>query len=213
MTALAGLLGPGLQGFGLGGSLIVAIGAQNAFVLRQGLKRQYVFTLATLCFVSDAALIALGCGGFGSVVQAHPQWLRAVTWIGAAFLFAYALRSAWAALRAQALDPSQAPAVESSYRRIVLSGLAVTWFNPHVYLDTVVLLGGIAGRYAGAHRLAFAVGAATASCLWFYGLGFGAAKLAPLFARPATWRVLDGLIALTMAALAFSLLRSAGAAG
>lgn len=194
-----------LSGFALGGSLIVAIGAQNAYVLRQGLKRQYVFTLATICFVSDALLIALGCAGFGSLVQAWPQAVRIVTWIGAAFLIAYGLRAARAAFKPQTLQTGGA-ADAGGWRKAVLVCLALTWLNPHVYLDTVLLLGGIAGRYPAAERLWFGVGAVTASGVWFYGLGYGAGRLAPLFAKPLTWRLLDGAIALTMWIIAAMLL-------
>jgi L-lysine exporter family protein LysE/ArgO len=199
-----------LQGSGLSASLIVAIGAQNAFLLRQGLRREYVFTLATVCFVSDATLIALGCGGFGALVQTHPQLIVAVTWIGALFLIGYGLRNAWSALNPKPLDPGEAPAVAGGYRRAVLSMLALTWLNPHVYLDTVLLLGGIAGRYAGTERIVFALGAMSASGIWFYGLGYGARLLAPLFRKPITWRLLDALIALTMWTIAALLLSRPG---
>jgi L-lysine exporter family protein LysE/ArgO len=198
------------QGFGLSVSLIVAIGAQNAFLLQQGLRREYVLTLATICFVSDAALIALGCGGFGALVQAHPQLIVAVSWIGALFLICYGLRNAWSALNPRPLDMDEAPAVVGGYRRAVLSMLALTWLNPHVYLDTVLLLGGIAGRYAGSDRIAFALGAMSASGAWFYGLGYGARLLAPLFRKPITWRLLDALIALTMWTIAALLLSRPG---
>jgi L-lysine exporter family protein LysE/ArgO len=194
-----------LSGLGLSGALIVAIGAQNAFLLRQGLRREHVFILATICFLSDATLIALGCAGLGSLVQAHPGLVQTIRWIGAAFLFWYGLRSARAALHPQVLEAgSNAPSV--GQRAAMRTMLALTWLNPHVYLDTVLLLGGIAGRYPGTTRAAFAIGAMTASMLWFYGLGFGAGVLAPLFRRPQTWRVLDGLIALTMWSIAASLL-------
>jgi len=196
---------PALSGFALGASLIVAIGAQNAYLLRQGLRREHVGWLATICFVSDALLIALGCAGLGTLVQAHPDALRAVRWIGVAFLLWYGLRSARAALKGDALK-LEADTRSASRGAAVRTMLALTWLNPHVYLDTVVLLGGIAGRYAGNDRLGFACGAMTASGLWFFGLGFGAARLAPLFERPGVWRVLDALIALTMWAIALSLI-------
>lgn len=195
------------RGLGLGGSLIVAIGAQNAYLLKQGLRREHVFVLATICFLSDALLIALGAGGFGALVQSHPAFIRLATWVGAAFLFAYALRSARAALNPGALAVDAA-GTGSPLRTAVLTCLAVTWLNPHVYLDTVLLLGGIAGQYPLATRLWFAAGAMSASCAWFYGLGYGAARLAPLFRQPRTWRVLDGLIAVVMGTLAIMLLRS-----
>lgn len=196
------------QGLGLSASLIVAIGAQNALVLRQGLKRQFQFSLATLCFVSDAALILLGCAGFGALVQAHPRAVQAVTLIGAVFLLVYGWRSARAAWHPSVLDAAAAAVLPPSWRRVMLGGLAVTWLNPHVYLDTVLLLGGIAGRYAAAPRLAFAAGAASASLIWFYGLAYGAGLLAPLFRRASTWRLLDALIALTMWSIAAFLLAS-----
>lgn len=194
-----------LSGFGLSGALIVAIGAQNAYLLRQGLRREHVFVLATICFASDATLIALGCAGLGTLVQAHTGLVRAIRWIGAAFLLWYGLRSARAALHPQVLEADAA--TQATVRGpAVRTMLALTWLNPHVYLDTVLLLGGIAGRYPGATRIAFALGAMSASFVWFYGLGFGAGLLAPLFRRPQTWRVLDGLIALTMWTIAMSLL-------
>lgn len=194
------------QGLGLSAGLIVAIGAQNAFVLRQGLKREQVLVVASICFLSDALLIALGCAGLGALVQAHPGFVAAVRWIGAAFLTFYALRNAWSALRTQGLEASGAAAA-LDLRSAALTTLALTWLNPHVYLDTVLLIGGLAGRFEAAERMAFAAGAMSVSALWFYGLGFGARSLAPLFRKPLTWRVLDLLIALTMLAIAVSLLQ------
>lgn len=202
------LLGSALAGLGLSGSLIVAIGAQNAFVLRQGLRREHVGLVATLCFVSDATLIVIGCAGLGQLIQAHPAWVSAVTWVGAAFLTVYGLLHVRSALRPQALQ-ADAPVTPTPRGTVIRTVLALTWLNPHVYLDTVLLLGSIAGRYPGAQRVAFAVGACTASLLWFYGLGYGAVRLAPLFARPGAWRVLDGLIAVVMLTIAASLLLAA----
>lgn len=199
------------QGLGLSASLIIAIGAQNAFLLKQGLRRQHVFALATICFVSDATLIALGCGGFGTLVQAHPQLIVAVTWIGALFLIGYGFRNAWAVLHPQPPETAGAPAAARTLRQPALAMLALTWLNPHVYLDTVLLLGGLAGRYAAEERIAFALGAVSASAIWFYGLGYGARLLAPLFRKPLTWRLLDGFIALTMWTIAALLL--SGSAG
>ena len=204
----ATLLGSALAGLGLSGSLIVAIGAQNAFVLRQGLRREHVGLVATLCFVSDATLIVIGCAGLGQLIQAHPAWVSAVTWIGAAFLTVYGLLHVRSALQPQALQ-ADAPVTPTPRGTVIRTVLALTWLNPHVYLDTVLLLGSIAGRYPGAQRVAFAVGACTASLLWFYGLGYGAVRLAPLFARPGAWRVLDGLIAVVMLTIAASLLLAA----
>ncbi len=199
------LLSSYFQGFGLSAGLIVAIGAQNAFVLRQGLRREHVFVIATICFVSDALLIALGCAGFGTLVQAHPALVAGVRWVGAAFLLFYGVRSARAALWPQGF--AEEGETGGMTRGKAIAGIvALTWLNPHVYLDTVLLLGGIGGRLAATPRVAFAAGAASVSALWFYGLGYGAARLAPLFRRPRTWRVLDLVIAMTMWGIALALL-------
>jgi L-lysine exporter family protein LysE/ArgO len=143
-------------------------------------------------------------------VQAHPQLIVAVIWIGALFLIGYSLRNARSVLNPKPLDTGEAPTVAGGYRRAVLSMLALTWLNPHVYLDAVLLLGGIAGRYAGSERIALALGATSASGVWFYGLGYGARLLAPLFRKPITWRLLDALIALTMWTIAALLLSRPG---
>ena len=198
------LLAPAIAGLLLGGSLIVAIGAQNAFILRQGLLRQHVFILCMICALSDAALIGLGVAGLGAIISGSDLLIAVVTLGGAAFLAVYAVM----ALR-RALSPSALKAAKDgpgSLRAAVLTCLAFTFLNPHVYLDTVLLVGGLSARYEGTARLAFALGAMSASFLWFFGLGYGARVLEPLFARPSAWRVLDGLIALVMAMLSASLL-------
>ena len=189
-----------IPGFLLGLSLIVAIGAQNAFVLRQGLRREHVFAICAVCAGSDALLIAAGVAGFGALVKAVPWLAPVMRYGGAAFLFAYALRSLWSAWRHQgALDPAgDAP---RSLGVTVMTCLAFTWLNPHVYLDTLVLLGSVSTRY-GENRTGFALGAMSASFLFFFSLGYGARLLRPLFADPRAWRVLDALIGLTMASLA-----------
>jgi L-lysine exporter family protein LysE/ArgO len=194
-----------LQGLLLGGSLIVAIGAQNAFVLRQGLLRQHVFAVATICFLADALLILAGVGGMGKLVQAAPVTLRIVTIGGALFLAAYGLFAARRALHPGRLEAATAAAAD--LRQAIVTCLALTFLNPHVYLDTVVLLGGRATRFDGSPRIAYAIGAMSASCIWFYGLGYGARLLAPLFQRPVAWRVLDVIIAVVMWAIAFTLVR------
>jgi L-lysine exporter family protein LysE/ArgO len=196
-----------LQGFLLGASLIVAIGAQNAFVLRQGLLRQHVFPVATICFLADAILILAGANGMGSLVQAAPVTLRIVTFGGALFLAAYGLFAARRALHPGRLEAADAAAPD--LRRAVATCLALTFLNPHVYLDTVVLLGGLSTRFDGSARTAYTVGAMSASCFWFYGLGYGARLLAPLFQRPVAWRVLDFVIAAIMWAIAITLFREA----
>jgi L-lysine exporter family protein LysE/ArgO len=192
-----------LPGFLLGFSLIVAIGAQNAFVLRQGLRREHVFAVCAVCAGSDALLIAAGVAGFGALVNAAPWLAPAMRFGGAAFLLAYALRSLWSAWRnPSSLNPSAD--VRKSLGATLLACLAFTWLNPHVYLDTVVLLGSVSTRYAG-QRIAFALGAITSSFLFFFTLGYGARLLRPLFANPKAWRVLDAIIGITMLLLSAKL--------
>ena len=192
-----------VAGLGLGLSLIVAIGAQNAFVLRQGLRVEHVAAVVAVCLLSDVVLIAAGVGGAGALVTRAPVLVTVVCFAGAAFLLVYGLVAARRALRPAAL------VTEAAGRRVglvatVTTCLALTWLNPHVYLDTVVLLGSLAGTY-GERRWWFAGGAALGSALWFAGLGFGARLLRPVFARPTAWRVLDAVIAVVMMALAASL--------
>lgn len=215
-------------GFALGLSLIVAIGAQNLFVLRQGVRREHVAVVATVCAVSDAALIAAGVSGLGLVLQAAPWLVEVVRWAGAAFLLGYALlaaRRAWrptgATLRATDNDtdndpdtaPGTAPplaapptgvATRTRLLPVLLTCLALTWLNPHVYLDTVFLLGSVASTH-GDQRWWFAAGAMTASVVWFFGLAYGSRWLGRWLATPRAWRVLDGIIAVVMAMIAISL--------
>lgn len=193
-----------LKGLGIGASLIVAIGAQNAFVLRQGLLRQYVLTCALICTLCDMVLIYCGVAGMGLLISSSPELLAVAKWGGAVFLLAYGMRSAWAAFGSGGL--AVAGETSPSHAAIVVSALSFSLLNPHVYLDTVVLLGAVGGQQAGAARTAFTGGAMTASTLWFFSLGYGARLLAPLFARPMAWCVLDGLIALVMWVIAASLL-------
>jgi L-lysine exporter family protein LysE/ArgO len=205
------LVSAAVEGFLLGAGLIVAIGAQNAFVLRQGLLRQHVFAVATLCAASDLVLIAAGVAGLGGLVRGAPTVLLAVTLLGAAFLAAYgglAFRRALhpGALRAAVSGPA-------GLRAALATAAALTWLNPHVYLDTVVLVGSLSARHEGAGAAAFGAGAGLASILWFYGLGFGARLAAPLFARPAAWRFLDLLIGVVMWAITARLVLEAWNAG
>ncbi len=201
---MTSLFAPAIAGLLLGGSLIIAIGAQNAFILRQGLIRQHVFILCLICAVSDAMLIGLGVAGLGAVISGSDLLIAIVTLGGALFLACYAVLALRRALAPTALTAAKSGA--GSLKAAVLTCLAFTFLNPHVYLDTVLLVGGLSGRYQGEARLAFAIGAMSASFLWFFGLGYGARVLEPLFAKPSAWRVLDGLIALVMAALSVSLL-------
>jgi L-lysine exporter family protein LysE/ArgO len=193
-----------LNGFFLGASLIIAIGAQNAFILRQGLLRQHVFILCLICALADALLIALGVAGLGTLIQSSPKLIMSVTLGGAAFLFAYSFIAFRRAMRPQALDSRGKG--EASLRTAAAACLAFTLLNPHVYLDTVVLLGSLSARYEGQARLVYALGAMTASFVWFYALGYGARLLEPVFAKPAAWRILDVLIGLVMALIGLSLL-------
>lgn len=193
-------------GFGLGLSLILAIGAQNAFVLRQGLRRSHVFAVCLTCALSDAALIAAGVAGFGSLAQAAP-WIEPVMrWGGALFLIVYGARALLSAWRGGAVLMVEGGAVEA-FGPVLVTCLALTWLNPHVYLDTVVLLGSVAAQYE--DRVSFAIGAMTASFVFFFTLGYGARRLAPLFARPQAWRVLDLCVGLLMWAIAAALIRGA----
>ena len=193
-----------LSGLGFGLSLIIAIGAQNAFVLRQGLRREHVLPVVVICALSDAVLITLGVGGLGSLLQLVPWLLTVVRIGGAAFLIVYGALAARRALRPSALVAAD-DGTTTPVWTAVATVLALTWLNPHVYLDTVVLLGTVAGTY-GDERWWFGLGAVAASILWFTALGFGARLLRPLFAKPAAWRILDGIIAIVMIAIAVSLL-------
>ncbi|RWX75919.1 amino acid transporter [Neorhizobium lilium] len=200
------LLSAAFSGFALGGSLIIAIGAQNAFILRQGLIRSHVFVLCFICALSDALLIAAGVGGLGTVISQSPLLISAVTLGGALFLGTYAVMAFRRAAKPGVLV---AGAPESmALKPAVLACLAFTFLNPHVYLDTVVLLGSLSAAYHGAERAAYGLGAATASFAWFFGLGYGARFLAPVFARPAAWRILDVLIGIVMSMLALGLMVS-----
>ena len=193
---------PVLFGFVTGLSLIVAIGAQNAFVLRQGIRNEHVLPVVILCAVSDLVLIVAGVAGVGALVTAHPQLMTIARYSGAAFLLAYGLLAARRALQPAVMTPGDAGSARLP--AVLLTCLALTFLNPHVYLDTVVLLGTLASQQ-GEARWRFGAGAAAASLVWFFCLGFGARQLAGLFAKPVTWRILDGVIALTMITLSVSL--------
>ena len=196
-----------LDGLLTGLSLIVAIGAQNAFILRQGLRRAYVRPVVTVCLVSDFVLIVAGVAGIGVIVQ-HAGWaLQAVRWFGVAFLAWYGLSSAWRARR-PASSLSAARDAPGGRPAVVRRAVALTWLNPHVYLDTVVLLGSIANAHGTSGRWWFALGACLASLVWFTGLGFGARFAAGLLATPRAWQVLDLLIAATMLGIAVKLATS-----
>lgn len=192
-----------LSGFSLGLSLILAIGAQNAFVLKHGLKKQHVFLVCFICATSDALLITAGVSGFGAIIKAYPSIELFARYGGAVFLTIYALRSFISAMRSQhSLSPSDE--VPSSISATIFTCLAFTWLNPHVYLDTVVLLGSISTQYE-ATKLHFGAGAVLASFTFFFALGYGARVLIPIFRKPSAWKVLDFIIGLVMLSIAATL--------
>lgn len=188
-----------LAGFGLSLSLIVALGAQNAFVLRQGLRRERVGLVIAICTISDAILIAVGVAGLEFLLELAPWLAEAARWLGAAFLLGYALMAGWRALQpgSEGLNPASAGVIAGGtvpLWPVVLTALAMTWLNPSVYLDTTFLIGSVANSY-GDERWFFGAGAAVGSALWFVGLGLGARYLARWLRSPRSWRFLDGAIA------------------
>jgi L-lysine exporter family protein LysE/ArgO len=194
-----------LTGFGTGFSLILAIGAQNAFVLRQGLLQEHVFWVCLTCALSDAILIAIGVGGIGTIAAVAPWAISALTWGGVAFLVVYGAISLIRAFHPGALQA--ACANSSTLRATVITALALSWLNPHVYLDTVGLIGAVSTHFHGwPAKLAYAGGATLASFVFFFGLGYGARLLAPVFARPNAWAVLDVAIAVVMWSIALTLI-------
>ncbi len=209
MLAPSASLPAALSGLGFGLSLIVAIGAQNLYVLRQGLRREHVGAVVAVCAASDAVLIPAGVAGAGALAEAVPWLGAAMRWGGAAFLLSYGALAARRALRAtgDALRPDDA-GLRTGLVTVVGTAAALTWLNPHVYLDTLVLMGSVAAGH-GAARWWFAVGAVLASVAWFTALGYGARLLRPVFARPVAWRVLDAGVAVVMTVIAGTLVMSA----
>lgn len=201
----ATFLSAGLSGFFLGASLIIAIGAQNAFILRQGLLRQHVFILCLICAASDALLIAAGVAGLGTLISQFDGLLVAVTIAGVLFLLSYGILAFRRALNPHVLRAANEGGM--SLKTAVATALAFTFLNPHVYLDTVILIGSLSAGFEGELRYAFGAGAITASFAWFFTLGYGARLLQPIFARPASWRILDAIIGVIMFLLAFMLAR------
>jgi L-lysine exporter family protein LysE/ArgO len=193
-----------IAGLSLGASLVAAVGAQNTFVLQQGLRREHVGAVVAVCLGLDAILMTLGVGGVAATLGSHPLALKAMGWTGAAFLLWYAWQAARRALSGQALS-AQAGGAARPLRVVLLQALACTLLNPHVYLDTLLLVGAVGAQQAPALRPAFIGGCVSASAAWFCGLGFGARLLAPVFARPVAWRWLDGGVALTMGLLGLRL--------
>lgn len=198
------LLTAAVSGFFLGASLIIAIGAQNAFILRQGLLRSHVFILCLICALADAVLIAAGVAGLGTLVSRSPMLITVVTLGGAVFLAAYGFKAFRRAMEPHSLVAENKNGM--TLKAAVATCLAFTFLNPHVYLDTVLLLGSLSAAYEGTARVAYGAGAAIASFVWFFALGYGARLLQPVFAKPAAWRVLDLIIGIVMSLLALSLL-------
>ena len=199
---------PFLAGLALSGSLIIAIGAQNVHVLRQGIRREHVALVVLTCALIDACLMAVGVFGVSGVARLHPSVLTWVTWLGVAFLVGYGLTAAWRAGKPGNLIVAAGLDTNRNFAVALSQTLAVSLLNPHVYLDTVFLVGLVGSQYLFEDRLLFWVGAACMSLAWFAAIGFGARWLAPVFAKPLAWRLLDGLLALTMFYLAFNLLQS-----
>ena len=193
-------------GFITGLSLILAIGAQNAYVLRLGLSKSHVGIAVFICALSDAILIFLGTAGMGAVVQSHKTLLQAISWIGAIYLLYFAYKAIRRIFTTESLVASNENSVTK--RAVVLSVLGFTWLNPHVYLDTVLLLGSIGSQFE-SKRWLFAIGASIGSILWFSALGYGSRAAARIMARPITWKILDGFIAFVMFAIAISLIKNA----
>ena len=191
-----------LPGFFAGLGLIVAIGAQNAFVIRQGLTRQHVFVVVAICAIADAALIALGIAGLGAIIQGLPWLLEGVRWFGVAYLTWFGIKSIRSAFKNEVMDIYGAQT--TSLKKVVAAVLGFTLLNPHVYLDTVILLGSISNQFA-EDRWVFGLGAMTASIVWFSSIGFGAKAASRFMSKPIFWRVLDSLIAVVMFSIAFYL--------
>lgn len=193
-------------GFATAFALILAIGAQNAFVLRQGLLKAHVFPLALFCALSDAVLIVAGVWGFGAIVDRYPSFPTYMAYAGAAFLICYGAMRLWAAIKGE--YAMQLAGESGSLKATLATAAAFTWLNPHVYLDTLGLIGAVSTQYLGAAKVAFGAGAVTSSFVFFFSLAYGARLLAPIMQSARAWRILDVIIAVVMFALAYKLLAS-----
>lgn len=198
---------PFLKGFFTGAGLIIAIGAQNAFVLKEGLKKNHVFATALFCSVADALLIALGVGGLGEIITSSSVLLMIAKWGGAIFLFWYGFRAFRSIFRSESLQAQNSKEhISHSLKKTLLTLAALTFLNPHVYLDTVVLLGTIGSQFESDKRPLFAIGAMCSSFIWFFALSYGARLLSPLLKNPTSWKIVDGFVGCIMWAIACSLL-------
>lgn len=191
-----------LPGLLTGFSLIIAIGAQNAFVIRQGLRREHVLLIVLICAISDAALILVGTGGLGRIIQGNQIALEIIRWFGVAYLTWFGLRSLRSAFKSQSLQVGEVLQARAS--DVARSALALTFLNPHVYLDTVILLGSVANQFE-SDRWFFALGACLASVIWFTTIGFGARSASHFMSKPIFWKILDSIIALVMFTIAITL--------
>jgi L-lysine exporter family protein LysE/ArgO len=185
-----------------GFSLIIAIGAQNAFVIRQGLRREHVLLIVLICAISDAALILVGTGGLGRIIQGNQMALEIIRWFGVAYLTWFGLRSLRSAFKSQSLQVGEV--LQARAGDVARSALALTFLNPHVYLDTVILLGSVANQFE-SDRWYFALGACLASLIWFTTIGFGARSASHFMSKPIFWKILDSIIALVMFTIAITL--------
>ncbi|MDQ2190409.1 MULTISPECIES: LysE/ArgO family amino acid transporter [Vibrio] len=194
-----------LQGFGLGATMIIPIGAQNAYVLNQGIKRNHHLTTATICSLLDVIFISLGIFGGGALLSSNEILLTSVTLGGVAFLSFYGFISLRSTFTSTSTNESDGEVIARGKRTVILGALAVTVLNPHLYLDTVVILGSIGGQFEGHDRIAFALGTMMASFVWFYSLSIGAAKLGPTLSKPNVKKGIDMAVAAMMFSIAFIL--------
>ncbi|CCO24916.1 LysE/ArgO family amino acid transporter [Maridesulfovibrio hydrothermalis] len=199
------LIMPYMQGFATGAGLIIAIGAQNAFVLTHSIRKNHHLIICLVCAICDTVLITLGILGTGELVASNPMLLKPAAWGGTAFLTWYGFMAFKSAIKGGKLESTESTV--TGVRPIILLTLAITLLNPHVYIDTVVMLGSISAQYSGDARYLFGFGAVSASFVWFFTLGIGGCALAPLFRKPNTWRILDTVIGLTMWLIAINLAR------
>lgn len=194
-----------LTGAVISGSLIIAIGSQNAFLLKCGLKNQYALSVATICFLGDILLISTGVLGIGTLLHKAPLWKDILTLGGVVFLFWYGYQSAKSAWKGSSHLDLEDSDIAQSWLKVVLMAMVITFLNPHVYLDTVVILGGVTAQMEPDEKLWFVIGALIASGLWFYGLVYLSNKLIPFFSKPRTWRMLDSVISCIMFGIALKL--------
>lgn len=200
------IITPLIKGFAMGAGLIIAIGAQNAFVLKQGLKKHHLFLTAMTCFICDSILIILGVTGLGMIVTNIPFLVNVLRWGGALFLVGYGIRSFLSVFKPQALVAELENPLQASKLSTLLALLAFTLLNPHTYIDTFLILGSVGAQHPVEEQLPFIIGAVLASFTWFFGLTYGASTLSSLFKNPRAWQILDTIMGFVMFSIAFSLI-------